>query len=152
VSDRRPPPAEIALVALLAAAVVLVLVELALGAAGHVPPTIANPCRPRPAHGGGLDAAVQRIVLDGLDGAACRLHTTREELVLSLGSGTGFRRRWDRRTIEVALRAGLLRSVDEAERRGDLPGFLAPAVRRVVERAPLDRLVRGAIRLRDLLG
>jgi hypothetical protein len=62
------------------------------------------------------------------------------------------RRRWDDRTIEVALRAGLLRSVDEAERRGDVPGFLAPALREVVRRAPIDRLVRGGIRLSDLLG
>jgi hypothetical protein len=152
VNERWPPPAEIVLAALLAAVLVLVVVELAAGAAGDVPPALANPCRPRPAHGSGFDAAVQRIVLDGLDGAACRLHTTREELVLSLGSGTGFRRRWDRRTIEVALRAGLLRSIDEAERRGDVPGFVAPILRRLVREAPLDRLLEGGIRLRDLLG
>jgi hypothetical protein len=140
------------LAALLAAAVVLAAVELGKGAAAPVSPELANPCRPRAAHGSGFDAAIQRIVLDGLDGAACRLHTTREELVLSLGSGTGVRRRWDPHTIEVALRAGLLRSVDEAERRGDVPGFLAPALRRLVEAAPLEQLIEGGIRLRDLLG
>ena len=144
-------PADVVLLAMLAAVAVLVLVELGLGAAGQVPPNLANPCRPRPARGGGFDAAVQRIVLDGLDGAACRLHTTREELVLSLGGGTGFRRRWDPRTIEVALRAGLLRSVDEADRRGDLPNFLTPVVRRLVQTAPLERLIEGGIRLRDLI-
>ena len=138
--------------ALLAAVVVLVAVELGMGALGQVRPALANPCRARPAQGGGFDATIQRIVLDGLDGAACRLHTTREELVLSLGGETGFRRRWDRRTIEVALRAGLLRSIDEAERRGDLPGFLAGGLRRIVREAPLDRLIAGGLRLRDLLG
>jgi hypothetical protein len=102
--------------------------------------------------GGGLDATIQRIVLDGLDGAACRLHTSREELVLSLGSGTGVRRRWDRRTIEIALRAGLLHSVDEAERRGDLPDFVASVLRRGVRAAPLEQLIEGGIRLRDLFG
>jgi len=142
----------VGLAALLAAALVLVAVELGKGAADPVSPALANPCRPRPAHGGGLDATIQRIVLDGLDGAACRLHTTREELVLSLGPGTGFRRRWDRRTIEVALRAGLLRSVDEAERRGDVPGFVAGVLRRLVQSAPLDRLIEGGIGLRALLG
>jgi hypothetical protein len=131
---------------------VLAVVELGLGAASPVSPKLANPCRPRAAQGSGFDAAIQRIVLDGLDGAACRLHTTREELVLSLGSGTGFHRRWDRHTIEVALRAGLLRSVDEAERRGDVPSFLAPALRRLIEAAPLDRLIAGGIGLSDLLG
>jgi hypothetical protein len=60
------------------------------------------------------------------------------------------RRRWDEHTIEVAVRAGLLRAVDEAERRGDIPGFAAPLLRRLVESAPLDRLIRGGISLRDL--
>ncbi|HYX89530.1 MAG TPA: hypothetical protein VE753_09190 [Gaiellaceae bacterium] len=151
-TTNRPPTAEIVLGALLAAALVLVVVELAAGAAGPVPPKLADPCRSRPpARAGGFDAAIQRIVLDGLDGAACRLHTTREALVLSLGRGTGFRRRWDRRTIEVALRAGMLRSIDEAERRGDVPGFVAPVLRRLVRAAPLDQLVERGFRLRDLL-
>ena len=34
--------------------------------------------------GEGLDATVQRIALDGLNGAACELGVTREDLVLSL--------------------------------------------------------------------
>jgi hypothetical protein len=149
---RRPCPAQTVLPALLAAALVLVAVELAKGALSGPSPGLASPCRPREVHSGrGLDATIQRIVLDGLDGAACRLHTTREELVLSLGPGTGFRRRWDQRTIEIALRAGLLHSVDEAERRGDVPEFVAPLLRQVIRAAPLDRLIEGGIRLRDLI-
>jgi hypothetical protein len=95
---------------------------------------------------------VQRIVLDGLDGAACRLHTTREELVLSLAPGTGVKRRWDEHTVEVAIRAGLLRSVDDAERRGDIPSFAAPFLRRLVEDAPIGKLIRGGISLSNLFG
>jgi hypothetical protein len=138
--------------ALLAAGVVLVAVELGKGALDEPSPKIANPCVPRHGRTGGFDTTVQRIVLDGLDGAACRLHTTREELVLSLGGGTVIRRRWDEHTVEVALRAGLLRSVDEAEDRGDIPSFLAPLVRRLVERAPLDRIIEGGFSLSGLLG
>jgi hypothetical protein len=146
-------PAAWVLVALFLSGVVLVGVELAKGALDEPAPAIANPCQPRDGRNGGIDATIQRIVLDGLDGAACRLHTTREELVLSLGSGgVGVTRRWDEHTIEVALRAGLLRSVDSAEQRGDVPGFLAPALRGIVERAPLDKLIRGGIKLSDLLG
>jgi hypothetical protein len=146
-------PALWVLVALLASGAVLVGVELARGALDEPSPKIANPCHSRPGRTGGIDTTIQRIVLDGLDGAACRLHTTREELVLSLGGGnTGVTRRWDEHAIEVALRAGLLRSVDAAEQRGDVPGFLAPALRGIVERAPLDKLVRGGISLSDLLG
>jgi hypothetical protein len=135
------------LVALLLSGAALVGVELGKGALDEPAPKIANPCQPREGRTGGIDATIQRIVLDGLDGAACRLHTSREELVLSLGGGVGVTRRWDEHTIEVALRAGLLRSVDEAVQRGDVPSFLAPALRQLVESAPLDQLVRGGIGL-----
>jgi hypothetical protein len=139
--------------ALLASGAVLVAVELGKGALEEPSPKIANPCKPRDGRTGGIDTTIQRIVLDGLDGAACRLHTTREELVLSLGGDSAvLPRRWDEHTVEVALRAGLLRSVDAAERRGDVPGFLAPLLRRLVESAPLDRLVQGGFSLSDLIG
>jgi len=138
--------------ALLASGVVLVAVELGKGALDEPSPKIANPCQPRHGRTGGFDTTVQRIVLDGLDGAACRLHTTREELVLSLGGGTVLKRHWDEHKVEVALRAGLLRSLDEAVQRGDVPSFLAPALRSLVEHAPLDRLVKGGFSLSSLLG
>ena len=146
-------PAAWVLAALILSGAVLVGVELGRGALDEPAPKIADPCQPRAGRTGGLDATIQRIVLDGLDGAACRLHTTREELVLSLGGGgLGVTRRWDEHTIDVALRAGLLRSVDEAERRGDIPSFAAPVLRDLVQRLPLERLIRGGISLRDLLG
>ena len=149
----RLTPALAILAALLAAVLALVAVEFGKGAAEEPGPKIANPCHGRaPRGGGGLDATVQRIVLDGLDGAACRLHTSREELVLSLAPETGVRRRWSDHTIEVALRAGMLRAVDEADRRGDIPGFATPFVRQLVEKAPLDKLVRGGISLSNLFG
>jgi hypothetical protein len=142
------------LLALLAGAAALVGVELGKGAARSVSPSIANPCRARPPFaGGGIDGVIQRVVLDGLDGAACRLGTSREELVLSLRSGTGVRlRNADRNDAEAAIRAGLLRSVDEADSRGDIPSFLVPVVRRLIRTAPLDTLIQGGITLRDLFG
>ena len=141
-----------ALVALLLAGVALVAVELGLGALNEPSPKIANPCQPRAGRTGGIDTTIQRIVIDGLDGAACRLHTTREELVLSIGGGSAAPRHWDEHTIEVALRAGLLRSVDASVQRGDVPSFLAPALRGLVERLPLEKLIRGRISLKDLIG
>jgi hypothetical protein len=131
---------------LFVAAAVLVGVEFAMGAAHTGDVHLADPCKPREFRGD----VVQRIVLDGLDGAACRLHVSREELVLSLGSGSPFHRRWDKKTIEVAVRAGLLRSVDEAERRGDIPPLLAEPVRKLIRTAPLDKLISGGITLADL--
>jgi hypothetical protein len=138
------------LVALLLAGVILVAVELGMGAI-DTGPTVANPCQPRtPFPGSGIDAAIQRIVLNGLDGAACRLHTTREGLVLSLRSSGGSVH-FDKHTTEVAVRAGLLRAVDEAERRGDIPGFVAPIARRIIRSTPIDKLVQGGFSLSDLL-
>ena len=149
----NPRIAIAALVALFVGAAGLITLELANGAANAGALAVRDPCEPRPSFPGeGLDATLQRIVLDGLDGAACRLHTTREELVLSIGGGTEAPRHWDAHTIEVALRAGMLRSVDEAVQRGDIPSFLAPTVRGLVERLPLQRLIRGGISLNDLLG
>jgi hypothetical protein len=145
-------PAVWVLVALLATVVVLVGVELGKGALHEPAPKLANPCHPRGGRTGGIDATIQRIVLDGLDGAACRLHTTREELVLSFAPETGIRRRWDQHTVEVAIRAGMLRSIDEAQRRGDLPDFAAGLARELVKRVPIDQLIRGGLSLRGLLG
>jgi hypothetical protein len=150
--SRRLTRGAAVLLALLASAAALIGVELGKGAVRSVSPPLANPCQARsPFPGGGVDAAIQRIVLDGLDGAACKLRTTREKLVLSLEPGTGVRiDHADRSIVEAAIRAGLLRAVDEAERRGDLPGLLASVARRVIETAPIEGLIRGGIALSDL--
>lgn len=132
------------LVALALGAVALLGVELANGAADAGALAVADPCEPRQAfHGQGLDATVQRIVLDGLDGAACELGTTREQLVLSLGPGSDGGT-WDDATIERAVRAGLLEAIDDAERRGSLGALVALALREIVGRAPIGWLVDGA--------
>jgi hypothetical protein len=44
----------------------------------------------------------------------------------------------------------MLRALDEATRRGDVPAFLAPLLRELVEKAPLDTLIRGAFSLPGL--
>jgi hypothetical protein len=149
-SLRRPVAV---LFALLLAAAALLVVELGRGAAHYGQGRVADPCRGRTYPGGGIDAAIQRVVLDGLDGAACRLGTSREQLVLSLGSGGGYPpHRWDRKTLDAALRAGMLTAVDRAEQRGDVPGVLAPFIRRAIRSAPIDALIRGAVGLQDLFG
>lgn len=139
------PIATAALVALLVAGGVLIGVELANGAAEAGQLAVRNPCEARPAFPGeGFDAVIQRIVLDGIDGAACELGTTREELVLSLSPSSGVEPiPWDDETIEAALRAGLLESIEDAERRGSLNGLVAFALRQLVERAPVQWLVDG---------
>jgi hypothetical protein len=132
---RRP----FALLGLLAAALALLVVELSLGAIDFGKAQLPDPCTSRPAFaGGGLDGAVQRFALSGLNGAACRLHTTREELVLSFVPAAGTKRvRWDRATIDRALRAGLDEALEDTERSG-VAGYVIGQVLEVVIEAPID--------------
>jgi hypothetical protein len=124
---------------LLGAALALIVVELSIGAIGFGKPKLADPCRDRPAFkGGGLDGEIQRFALSGLNGAACRLHTTREELVLSFVPAAGTKSvRWDRPTIEAALRAGLHQAFRDTEQRG-AAGFVIGHVLEVLVGAPVD--------------
>ena len=120
------------------AAAVLIGVELALGAADTGDVHLANPCKPPTFQGD----VVQRVMLAGLDHAACRLHESREALVLSLGTPT--------QRKEAALRAGLVRAVVEAEGRGEIPALLAEPIRRLIRTAPINKLISGGISLADL--
>ena len=123
----------------LAAAVVLLIVEISLGAFHFGKPKLADPCTSKPAfRGGGIDGEIQRFALSGLNGAACRLHTTREELVLSFVPAAGTKRvRWDRKTIDAALKAGFQQAFDDTEKRG-IAGFIIGNILEAVIGAPLD--------------
>jgi predicted MFS family arabinose efflux permease len=114
-------------------AVTLLAAELALGGLGYGTPALADPCTSKPAFdGGGLDGAVQRFALSGLAGAACSLGTSREELVLSFspsGKGTV---RWDKATIDKALRAGLDRASHDTAGGGFMGAALAFVMRELV--------------------
>jgi hypothetical protein len=127
------------LAVLLAAAASLLVVELSLGAIGFGRPHLADPCTAKPAfEGGGLDGEVQRFALSGLNGAACKLHTSREELVLSFVPAAGTKRvRWDRKTIEDALRYGFDRAANDLEARGPV-GLVIGHILEIVVGAPLD--------------
>lgn len=109
--------------------------------------TAEDPCTAPadPRSGSGFDAAAQRFVLSGLNGAACELDTSREELVLSLEPRSGVDVEWDNDTIEDALRSGVSRAIDDADQRDSVPGWIAWSLQAVVERAPiswfLDRVV-----------
>jgi hypothetical protein len=129
--------------ALVGAAIALLAVEVALGAIHHGRVELQNPCVERSAfRGGGLDGAVQQLALDGLDGAACRLGTSREELVLSLSPGLADKPvRWDPPTIAQALTAGFDRAVHQAADRGGLEGIAARVIGRLRASAILDWLL-----------
>ena len=93
-------------------------VQIAAGGGDYVPRRPADPCAARqiPAIAPRLEPVAERIVLLGLDGAACRLGISRERLVLALA---------DTRSLDprapAALEAGLRDAVYRLEREGRLP-------------------------------
>lgn len=141
-------------VALVVLAGALIAVEFGNGAAGYGTLQTQDPCTATVAFPGtGLDATLQRIALSGLNGAACELGTSREELVLSFVPSTSAEPiRWDRATIERATRSGLLRAIDDAHDRGSIGGVTAFILRQVVQRAPLDWLLDRAGGIASLFG
>lgn len=133
----------VALPAFAALAVAGVLaIQVTNGGGGFEPNRAADPCAPRQvrAVADGIDGVAEQLVLLGLDGAACRLGSTREGLVLELAE--------DRTPDDVrveALRAGLLDAVDRLDEEGRLPRASVLADE-AIDRADLNRLVEIGLR------
>jgi len=124
------------------ASLALVLTSLALGGASYEPKSVQEPCKPRPWRSPeGLDQIAQQLTLSALDGATCELHVSRETLVLALGTAEGRSQFANDPRLATALRAGLIRAVDDAERADAIPGSVANGLRAVVENLPADQLV-----------
>jgi hypothetical protein len=127
------------------ASAALVVVSLALGGAKFEPKPVADPCQPRPWRSpGNLDEVAQQLTLSALDGAACELHVSRETVVLALGTPECRSTFANDPRLAEALRAGLLRAVDDAERAGVIPGIVADGLRQAIESLPADQLVAAA--------
>jgi hypothetical protein len=117
-------------------------IQVANGGGQFVPSRAADPCAARAVASvsTGIDALGERLVLIGLDGAACRLGVSRESLVLDLALPR------DRTDAQVeAVRAGLL----DAVRQMDADGALPPAselANEALDNADLNRFLTFAIR------
>lgn len=140
------------LVAIGAVAAVLVP-YLALGGASYEPTPVADPCETREWRDpGDLQAVLEQIVLSALDGAACELGVSREDLVLAVRDEASLDafaavHGLTREDAERAVHDGLERAVDDAVEAGSLSGFAVSLVSRAVETLPpwlvldaLDRL------------
>jgi hypothetical protein len=141
----------------LAASLALVGAYLAAGGASYVPAKTQNPCKPRPwRNPEGLEQIAEQLSLSALDGAACRLGVSRETLARALAtprSRERFIRRYgiDDAELARAVRAGLLRAVDDAEEAGALSPILATPLRAAVRRIPLDQAIELVKDARSLL-
>jgi hypothetical protein len=131
---------------LVAAAVVsaaLVGLYAALGGGSYEPAQVADPCAERewrdPA---GVAESVEQVVLSALDGAACSLGASREELVLALRSADTLDRFANEHglgedEVEDAVREGLVGAVDDAEAADVLGSTTAGVLREAAERLPI---------------
>lgn len=146
--------------AALVASLALVLSYLAAGGASYEPAKVQDPCKPRPwPETEGLEQLAERFSLSALDGAACKLGVSRETLARALATPVSrerFARRYGLSDADVAraVRAGLLRAVDEAERAGALSPLLAAPLRAALRRIPIDQaieLIQNAESLLDSL-
>ena len=119
---------------------------LALGGGSYEPSSVRNPCAPRSWRDpGGVEAVAQQIALSALDGAACHYGVSRETLTIALATSSSRARfarahHVDSHELENAVRRGLERAVDDAERAGAISGFRATALRFAVEHVPVEQL------------
>jgi hypothetical protein len=137
-----------------AAVLVLVGFYLALGGASYAPAKVADPCATRDwRNPQGFQQVAEQIVLSAVDGAACDLHVSREDMVLALANRDS-RGRFTRehgisnQRLEQLVRDGLLRAIDDAESADALNPTIADLMRGVVRRVPIDELLDLLDRLR----
>ena len=117
-------------------------VQIANGGGDFTPTRAASPCAHRAVTSvsTGIQGLTEQLVLLGLDGAACRLHVTREALALDLAqSHTPTDAQVD------ALRAGLLEAVDRLKAEGKLPPA-STLTDEALDSANLNSFVKAAIR------
>jgi hypothetical protein len=126
---------------------ILVGAYLAAGGSSYTPEKVQNPCEPRPwSNPQSLGEIANQFTVSALDGAACKLGVTREALARALATPQGreqFKRKYgitDKKLAE-AVRAGLVRAVDDAEEAGALSPLIAGPLRETVQRIPLKQAI-----------
>jgi hypothetical protein len=130
-----------------AASLALIVVYLALGGASYAPARVADPCATRDWRSPqGVQEVAEQIVLSGLDGAACELGVSREEMVLAFGSrgsleSFAHKHHVSTQHVDELMRAGLMRSIDDAEQAGALDPTIGDLLRGFVRRLRVAELI-----------
>ena len=149
--------AKVLIGAAIVAAVALSGIYLAAGGSSYAPAKTQDPCQDRAWRDPrGLQEIAEQFSLSALDGAACELGVTREALAQALAtpeSRERFTERYDIEDPELAraIRAGLVRAVDDAEEAGALSPFLAVPLRETVKQIPLNQAIKLIQDARSLL-
>jgi hypothetical protein len=117
-------------------------VQVGHGGGSFEPLHPADPCVEREvtSRAEGIDALTERLVLLGIDGAACRLHISREALTLELAQSD------DPTDAQVdALRGGLHDAVHRMKADGTLPP-ISSFVDEALDNADLNGFLKSAIK------
>jgi hypothetical protein len=140
------------------ASLVLVGAYLAAGGSSYEPERIQDPCQPRPwSNPQSLGEIANQFSISALDGAACQLGVSRETLARALATPAS-RERFSERygitdaKLAKAIRAGLVRAVDDAEEAGALSPILAAPLRATLQQIPLDEAIELINDAESLLG
>jgi hypothetical protein len=144
--------------AAIVSALTLVGVYLAAGGSSYAPEKTRDPCQHRPwTNPESLSEIANQFSISALDGAACQLGVSRETLARALATPEA-RARFSRRygiadeKLARAVRAGLLRAVDDAEEAGALSPLIGGPLRATLEEIPLDRAIELIDNAESLLG
>jgi hypothetical protein len=143
--------------AAIVASLVLVGAYLAAGGSSYAPVKTQDPCKQRQWRDPeGLEQIAEQFSLSALDGAACELGVSRETLARALATPASrerFTQRYgiDDAELARAIRAGLLRAVDDAERAGALSPLLAGPLRATLRQIPADQAIELIQDARSLL-
>ena len=166
------------LVASILTSVALIITYIFAGGFDFKPTPVADPCDSRVwTDPNGLEDTAQQLALSAVDGAACDLGVSREQLTRALADDQALSRFLaeegiSREEFEQAVKSGLVRAVDDAENAGAIDPLVATGIRTAVGFLPIDQIIpllqnasglidggsqlnellRGEINLDDLLG
>lgn len=145
----------------------LIIAYIFAGGFDFEPTPVADPCDSRVwTDPSGLQDTAQQLALSAVDGAACALGVSREQLTRALADNeslNAFLREEEisREQFDQAVRSGLERAVDDAENAGAIDPLVATGIRTAVGFLPIDQiipllqnasgLIDGGSQLNDLL-
>lgn len=146
-SGERRLSGAVLIVGAIVASLLLVGAYLAAGGSSYEPKATQNPCKPREwSNPQNLGQIANQFTISALDGAACQLGVSRETLAQALATPEArerFEKRYgiDDEKLARAIRAGLVRAVDDAEEAGALSPLIAVPLRETVQRIPLEQAI-----------
>ncbi len=135
------------LVASIVASLALIIAYIFAGGFDFKPTPVADPCDSRVwTDPSGIEDTAQQLALSAVDGAACELGVSREQLTRALADDQAlseFLAEEDisREQFEQAVKSGLERAVDDAENAGAIDPLVATGIRTAIGFLPVDQII-----------